>query len=372
MSIDVRPLDELVAEPTSKPLSTTSLFSRFAMIGVALAGVAAAFAYLAGWFTPSKLTPARFTDGFEQVSGLHPGFRRNHAKGVCVTGSFESNGQGVRLSRAVLFQPGQTPVIGRFSLGGGEPYAADTPNAVRGLGLQFSMPNGEYWRMAMINLPVFPVSTPEAFYERMIAAKPLPETGKPDPAAMQAFLANHPETGRAMKILGSHPPSSGFENSTFYGLNAFYFTNSAGDSVPVRWFLKPEKPFEAVNHAAPLLKNQLFDSLIAELHRGPLRWHLIVIIGQPGDPTNDATLPWPENREQIDLGVLTLDRVESEEDSPTRDINFDPLVLPAGVTPSDDPLLSARSAVYMRSFTRRASEAKQPSAITPADIKKGK
>ena len=42
-----------------------------------------------------------------------------------------------------------------------------------------------------------------------------------------------------------------------------------------------------------------------------------------------------------------------------------------GIAPSDDPLLSARSAVYSHSFTRRAGEAKQPSAITPADVRKG-
>ena len=65
-----------------------------------------------------QLTPARFTDGFEQVNGVHPGFRRNHAKGVGVSGFFESNGNGVRLSKAVVFPAGRVPVIGRFSLVG--------------------------------------------------------------------------------------------------------------------------------------------------------------------------------------------------------------------------------------------------------------
>ena len=73
----------------------------------------------------------------------------------------------------------------------------------------------------------------------------------------------------------------------------------------------------------------------------------------------------------MDLGTLTLERVDSDETSPATDINFDPLVLPAGIAPSDDPLLSARSAVYSQSFTRRAGEAKQPSAITPAEVRKG-
>src|SRR5207302_5054175 len=165
-----------------------------------------------GWFTPNQLTPARFTDGFEQVNGVHAGFRRNHARGVGVSGFFESNGDGVRISKAVVFRPGRVPVLGRFSLGGGQPYAADTPDAVRGLGLQFSLPDGELWRTAMINLPVFPFRTPEAFYEQLIASKPDPSTGKPDPAKMQAFLARHPETAEALKVITGQPVSSGFEN----------------------------------------------------------------------------------------------------------------------------------------------------------------
>jgi catalase len=46
-------------------------------------------------------------------------------------------------------------------------------------------------------------------------------------------------------------------------------------------------------------------------------------------------------------------------------------VLPAGIATSDDPILSARSAVYSQSYTRRGGEQKQPSAITPARVEKG-
>jgi catalase len=354
------------------PLGKANKLARFAVIGIALATVLVTFAYFGGWFAPNDLTPARFVDGFEQVNGVHSGFRRNHAKGVCASGYFEGNGNGVRLSKAPVFREARVPVIGRFSLGGGRPDAADAPDAVRGLGLQFSLPDGELWRTAMINLPVFPFRTPEAFYENMIASQPDPQTGKPDPAKMKAFLARHPETERALTAIKGQPVSSGFDNSTFRGLNAFRFLNAAGDSTPVRWLMTPVQPFEAADTApAAQDRNYLFDSLIARIHRQPLRWHLIVIVGQPGDPTDDATVAWPEGREQVDVGTLTLDRVESDDTSAARDVNFDPLVLPAGIAPSDDPLLSARSAVYSRSFTRRAGEAKQPSAVTPADVRKG-
>ena len=353
-------------------LGIASTRTRFALIGVALAAVAGAFAYLGGWLTPNALTPARLTDAFEHVGGVHAGFRRNHAKGVGVSGFFESNGNGVRFSRAVVFRPGRVPVIGRFSLSGGQPHVADAPDEVRGLGLQFSPADGEVWRTAMINLPVFPFRTPEAFYEQLVASRPDPKTGKPDPAGMQAFLGRHPETVQALAVIRGQPVSSGFDNTTFHGLNAFRFINSAGNSVPVRWVMSPTQPFEAAGAASGSRdKSYLFDALIAQIQRGPLRWHLVLIIGQPNDPTHDATIAWPAGRERMDVGTLTLDRAESEQTSAATDINFDPLVLPAGIAPSDDPLLSARSAVYAQSFTRREGEAKQPSAITPADVRRG-
>jgi len=46
-------------------------------------------------------------------------------------------------------------------------------------------------------------------------------------------------------------------------------------------------------------------------------------------------------------------------------------VLSDGIAPSDDPRLSARSAVYSQSYTRRAAEKKEPSAIRPAEVGKG-
>lgn len=361
----------VIDKPVAKPGAGSALV-KTGGVGIIVLAVVGSFLYLGGWFSPHKLTPARFTDGFEQANGIHPGFRRNHAKGLCVTGFFDSNGQGTRLSKAQVFKSGRYPVIGRFSLGNGDPYATDAPSTVRGLGLQFSQPDGEEWRTAMISLPIFPFKDPQAFYDNMIASLPDPNTHKPDPEKMKAFIANHPETVAALAIIKSHPPSSGFDNTSFYGLTAFHFVDASGTSTPVRWSLIPLQPFVAADTSGspPADKNYLFDALIASIHQHSLQWRLIVTVGQPGDPTNDASRPWPDGREQVDAGTLTLDTVESEENSPARDINFDPLVLPAGIVPSDDPLLSARSAVYSQSFTRRAGEKKEPSAITPSDVRK--
>jgi catalase len=115
------------AENQSAPLTKGSALARLAGIGVVILAVSGAFLHLGGWFSPKALTPARFTDGFERVDGIYSGFRRNHAKGVGVSDFFESNGQGTRLLKAVVFKTGRAPVIGRFSLAGGNPMLPTPP-----------------------------------------------------------------------------------------------------------------------------------------------------------------------------------------------------------------------------------------------------
>lgn len=337
----------------------------------AVAGVAAVdvggLAYAGGLLRPDALTPSRFADRFESVYGRHDGFRRNHAKGLSATGAFASNGAGAAICRAAVFRPGRVPLIGRFSLAGGLPDQPDKPDTVRGLALLLEAPDGEQWRTAMINLPVFPDNTPQGFCERLLASKPVAATSKPDPQKMSAFLDRHPETVAAMKIIRQSPPSAGFTDSTFHGLNAFWFTNDAGATVPVRWTVVPEQAGGTVPTSS-LGSDYLFDDLIRALAQRPLTWRLILTVGEPGDPTTDATKPWQRSRRSIDAGTITITQVQTEAPGNARDINFDPAVLPDGITASDDPLLSARSAVYARSFTRRAEEPKTPSAVNVAQV----
>ncbi len=323
-----------------------------AVVGVFLAVDLGALLSANNWLGPARLTPQVFLDGFAKVFGRQPGFRKNHAKGVAVTGYFDSNGNGRTLSKAAVFASGRTPVTGRFSLAGGNPHAADALSTARGLGLAFGFPGAEQWRMATLNLPVFLDNSPQGFYDRLIASAVVPGTGKPDPTAMARFLAAHPETARAMDIVKQHPPTSGFADSSYRGLSAFYFVNESGVRTPVRWSLTPLQ--EALPPSSG--PNALFDALVRQSRAGPLRWRLMLTVGASGDPTHDATRPWPADRRSVDAGLLTLDSVQIDARGNARDINFDPLVLPVGIEPSEDPLLSARSAVYAASYRRRTGE----------------
>jgi catalase len=352
----------------------SNLAIRLAMIGCALICTILIFGFVAGWWSPHRLTQDRLAAAFLQVNGPHPGFRLNHAKGVCVSGWFESTGEAVAVSKAAVFQSGKFPVVGRFSLAGGMPFQVDKPTAVRALALQFLPPGAQEWRTGTLNLPVFAVNSARGFYDQLLATAPDPKTGKPDPAKMTAFLAAHPETAKALSIIAKRTISSGFFDSTFNGLNAFRFVNAAGASVPVRWSFVPRTalPAEAMPQSTSADENYLFDALIAQINQHPLQWRLMITLGEPDDPTDDATLPWPNGRRQIDAGTVTIDQVASEDGSNCTGINFDPLVLPNGIESSDDPLLSARSAVYARSFTLRAGQVheKPPSAVNPRAVQR--
>jgi catalase len=354
----------------SSPLSA---LARFGVIGLVLVATIGAFAYVGGAFTPERLSPDRFSDAFEHDNGLHAGFRRNHAKGVCVAGYFESSGQGARLSRALVFKPGRVPVIGRFALAGGDPHVADAVSTVRSLALRFVLPGGEEWRTGMNNIPVFIVNSAQAFYEQLAASRPDPATGRPDPAAMRAFFDRHPETVRAIEQIKAQPATAGFAEDTYNSLNAFRFVDAAGKETSVRWAMVPAATPEAAPPVAAAQHGDsyLFDDLVARIARAPQQWRLIVTIAAPSDATRDATIAWPPERTRVDVGTLTVDRIGTETARSCRDINFDPLVLPSGIAPSDDPLLSARSAVYANSFTRRAGEAKTPSAVMPSELLAG-
>ena len=99
----------------------------------------------------------------EGLLGKQAGFRRSQAKGVCASGYFVGNAVGRALSSASVFKGDRIPVVARFSVGGGNPKTSDKGRSVRGLSLQFTLPNGEQWLTANISAPMYFVAKPEQF-----------------------------------------------------------------------------------------------------------------------------------------------------------------------------------------------------------------
>jgi len=337
------------------PGSQHSALGSLVLISAVVGFSVGAFAYTAGWLTPGRLTSMELVAALAPPGGPALGHRRNHAKGVCFTGNFEANGNAVALSKAPLFIAGRYPVLGRFNLATPDPNAADPTVRVRGIGVQISAPDGNVWRMALIDPPVFAVSTPQGFYDLLEAS-----TSK-NPDAMKGFVAAHPEFAAFGEWASKAPWTASYAEVTFNSLNAFIFTNGDGAKNAVRWSLRPEtQPVTiAVEDFAKLGPNHLEEDIIDRVSKSPQRWTLVLTVADPSDPTSDPTKAWPPERRTVEAGTLVVEKIEQEADGLCRDINFDPTVLPDGIEVSDDPFPAARSAAYARSYDLRTSEASQ-------------
>jgi hypothetical protein len=169
------------ATPKSVPLKALVL------IALVVGSAALAFAYTAGWLSPHRLTPDKLVSALLPPGGPALGHRRNHAKGICFTGIFEANGEGTALSAAQVFARGEYPVVGRFNLAGSDLHMPDPMAQVRGFSVRIATPDGQEWRSAMLDAPVFAAPTPRAFYQFLKAA------GSNDPGAMKPYVDAHPE-----------------------------------------------------------------------------------------------------------------------------------------------------------------------------------
>src|ERR1700731_2919788 len=197
-------------------------FGSLALIAVVIAAGAAAFAYTAGWFSPQRLTPGKRVEALAPSDGPSLGHRRNHAKGICFTGEFEANGAGSELSKAQVFARGQYPVLGRFNLATADANAPDATVRVHGLGIRIATPDGQEWRSALIDPPVFAVSTPQGFYELLLASK------SKDANAMKNFIAAHPDFAAFGDWAKNAPWTDSYAEDRFNSLNSFVFVDNAG------------------------------------------------------------------------------------------------------------------------------------------------
>jgi catalase len=350
-----------MAQPRQSP--ARSVFGSLLRIAAVIGGAAAAFAYTAGWFSPQRLTPDKLVDALTPPTGEPLGHRRNHAKGICFTGMFEANGAGAALSRGQVFTRGQYPALGRFNLATADPNAPDATVRVRGMGLRISTPDGQEWRTAMIDPPFFPVSTPQAFYEHLVAS------ASKDPNAMKTFAGVHPEIAAFGAWAKSAPWTGSYAEERYNSLNSFILIDNSGAEHAVRWSLLPAaQPIPiSPDDLAKRGPNFLEQEIAERVRGGPLRWTMVVTVANPGDPTADPSKAWPEDRRTVEVGTLTVRQIQPERDGPCRDINFDPTVLPTGIRTSDDPFPAARSSTYAKSFDRRTAEAKDyPRTATDA------
>ncbi len=288
------------------------------------------------------------------VTGVHDGHRALHAKGIGATGSFAASGDAAALTIAPHLQPGvTTPVEIRFSNGTGTPGQPDTARDGRGFASKFRLADGSSTDLVALTLPVFFVRTPAAFLELMAARIPDPATGGPDLEKILAFLGEHPEAQHAIELSMAAPAPVSYTTARYFGIHAFWFVDADGTRRKVRYHWEPDTvATHPDEEAASLDADYLAAELRARLASSSPSFALVLTIGTEGDDETDPTTAWPEDRETVVAGRLTLDQVPEDQAAVDRLI-FDPTRVVPGIEPSGDQILAARSAAYGASYARR-------------------
>jgi catalase len=302
-----------------------------------------------------QVTAPQVVDQLEKTFGVHPGQRRNHIKGVCATGEFIGTPEAARYSRSALFSGKAVPVVARFSIAGGNPNAPDTTPSARGMALEFRLPGGALQHITMINTPMFGAAQPRTFFDNVVATAPDPATGKPDPKKIKAFLDSHPDARAQTAYLNAHHPPISFANSDYFGIHTFKYTAKDNKTTLVRWRFLTADGVKRLTDAQmkSMPRDFLAQALIERVKKGPVRWDMLVTVGQKGDTETDPTVMWPSGRKEFKAGTLSISAAMPQEGGPCEKINYDPLVMAEGIAATADPILNFRSPAYAVSFSRR-------------------
>jgi len=290
---------------------------------------------------------------FDALFGLHPGFRPVHAKGLMCTGDFTPSPEAAKLTSAPHASRPSTPVTVRFSDFAGVPTVADNDlehAGPRGFAVRFHL--GEHVHTDIVGHSTngFPVRTGEEFLEFAGALK---DFGAGKPKTLESFLATHPAAKRFVETPKPIPAS--FAREAFFAVTAFKFTNGQGASRHGRFQIRPEAGTEYLSkeEAARKAANFLFAEIGPRLAKGPIKLGVFVQLAGSGDDVKDASVTWPDNREQLRFGTITLSTRVDDQEPERRRIIFDPVPRVHGIDSSGDPLTEVRADIYLLSGRRR-------------------
>lgn len=301
---------------------------------------------------PAQANAQDFIAIFKEINGEHPGIRKAHARGICAVGEFTPSATAKERFSTALFAADTVPLTLRFSMGGGNPNA-DERQGARGVGIHFQLPNNQSHMIAGITSPVFSGATPNHFLGLLQWNLKIMR-GEATRDDLQRYFAAHPSMQPALAWGRERTASTEYTTATYYGIHAFW-ASGVNDDEKFRWQLVPvagEQNLSAEqvkSGPSSFLSERLVDRLEQD---GKVTFEWLWTIGQADDPTHDPSVMWPTDREQVNVGRITLTAAGGDACTP---VNFDPNRVVRGIRPSDDPVLPIRSAAYAISFGQRLS-----------------
>jgi len=300
-----------------------------------------------------KSTPAEMVDALNGVFGKQTTGRAVHAEGIVVEGSFTPDPAASALSKAPHLQKSKVKVTGRFSNFAGLLVVPDTDPLAspRGLALKFHLPDGSDTDLVTHSFNGFPAATADEF-RAFLTALGTSGSGTAAPTPADKYLAAHP---LAKNFLATQPgPPVSFGTISYFGVNAFKFTNAAGTTTFARYRIEPVKGerFLSKGEIAAASPDYLQEELRQRLPGNPLRFNFVAQIAEHGDRLDDPSIAWPDSRKRVQLGMIEFDSVATDSMAREQALLFLPMALPSGIEAAD-PMLKARHDAYPVSFARR-------------------
>ncbi len=307
--------------------------------------------------------PAAFAaepSGADVVDSLNAVFgnqkaRAAHAKGQCVKGTFTPAAGLADITKSASFAK-PTAVLGRFSMGGGNPKVPDsTKGAARAFAFRVD-PDGKSSDFAFISAPVHFARAPSQMKAFLDARVPGPD-GKPDAEKVKAYNAANPNSATQGKWLSERPVPASYGSVSYWGVHAFTLTDGQGTARVAKLKLVPAGGEQGLSDDEAKAKPADFyvPELQERLAKGAVAFKLVALLAEPGDVTNDVTALWPEDsRKAAEIGTIAVTGLEDNArcDAGT----FDPTQLADGIAgPKDDPMFAIRSEAYAVSLSRRAN-----------------
>lgn len=304
-------------------------------------------------FPSAAATPASIVDALQAVARNPPKVRASFARGRCARGTYVPSDRAAEITKSESFTK-PSRVLARFSVGGGNPKAAQTDKfALRGFSFRLG---GDSHRSDILaqSAPVHFARSLDQMLAFLKARIPGPD-GKPDMKKIRAFSAAHPETLHQANYIAARPLPASFAGTTYWGVHAFPATNATGETRFIKFKVTPVGGDVTLTEDEAKAKpaNLLHDDLDNRIAKGNVRFNVMALLDRPGDPTMDVTIRWPDedNREAVRLGTIVITGVEPNEACDAS--IFNPANLTDGIGHPPDEIFAARHAAYAISLAKR-------------------
>jgi catalase len=288
----------------------------------------------------SKITQS-ILDALGNGTGVRPGCRLNHARGILLEGSFQATRVASALSSTNILNGSDIKVVLRFSNSGAKSEISEgDPKANPcGVGVRLSLAN-ENWDLVGHSVEAFPASTPEEFllFQEAVNA------GASDSDFVNTFLATH---NRAKQFLESIPnaPRS-FAEERYFFLHGIRLIDPLGKEkigrITLEGISQPDRLTR--QEAAEMTRDFLQAEMRNRIARGLVPMKLFFNGPNSRDDLNDISEPWLTDGNPIHLGDIRLEKILPDDQA--LHSSFDPGHLPPGIAFVGDPMIAVRSKVY--------------------------